>query len=386
MIKSSSCVSCGGCLFPFDRIDQFCLVSSDCRPWKTKADLLLCEDCGLVQRARTEAWKQGCARIYQSYFAYPQGSETDQKVKGRGGGALQSRSAELLKAFKINYPLLDQGTWLDIGCGQGHLLRLCAQQFPGMDLVGIDASEASRPYIEQIERAVFFSELEDCETPPSIISMVHVLEHIPWPQEFLINLQKLMSKHSLLLIQIPTFIRNPIDLLIYDHGTFFTEESLGWIANNIGFSVESMEYVAGNKELLVVLKKANRRIQWMLPAKDKIEAVKKTVASSINYLEDIKREAQRISKENHVRIFGSSIGASWLYSELGSEGVECFLDQDQERVGNTFLGKPILPAVDIKLDRTVFPLDPATRQRLLAVYGQVDNRLSQKGAVHKADL
>jgi hypothetical protein len=216
--------------------------------------------------------------------------------------------------------------------------------------------------------------------------MVHVLEHIPWPQEFLINLQKLMSKHSLLLIQIPTFIRNPIDFLIYDHGTFFTEESLGWIANNIGFSVESMEYVSGNKELLVILKKANRRIQWMLPAKDKIEAVKKTVASSINYLEDIKREAQRISKENHVRIFGSSIGASWLYSELGSEGVECFLDQDQERVGNTFLGKPILPAVDIKLDRTVFPLDPATRQRLLAVYGQVDNRLSQKGAVHKADL
>ena len=110
------------------------------------------------------------------------------------------------------------------------------------------------------------------------------------------------------------------------------------------------------------------------------------MASSINYLEDIKREAQRISKENHVRIFGSSIGASWLYSELGSEGVECFLDQDQERVGNTFLGKPILPAVDIKLDRTVFPLDPTTRQRLLTVYGQVDNRLSQKGAVHKADL
>ena len=370
MSRLGGCIVCGGTLSSFDRIDQFHFVTSDCRPFEVKTDLHLCGDCGLVQRGRTSAWKTSCEHIYQTYYAYPQGSPTDQKVTGSKGKPFQSRTVEFLEKFIERYPRIDRGAWLDIGCGQGHLLRLCADYFPELDLIGVDKSETSRPFIESIEGAKFFLGLSGCETTPKIISMVHVLEHVYSPKKFLHTLYDLMGEEALLLIQVPTYIRNPIDLLIYDHGTFFSEESLRRIVEAIGFSIDNTDYVAGNKELFMVLKKEGGKREDFSANKSKIKEIWDSVSTSIDYLEDISSHARIISKGAPVRIFGSSIGGCWLYSELGTNNIDCFLDQDMERVGNTFLGKPIRPAVNLNLDRTVFPLDPATRRRLLKLYSK----------------
>ncbi len=347
-------------------------MSSDCRPLEQEASIQLCLDCGLIQRPRTEEWIRQCQWIYESYCAYPQGSRSDQKFTISSGKALQSRSLELLEIIKSRYNAADKRVWLDIGCGQAHLLRLCSQHFPNLSFVGMDHSEESRQFVEAVDRATFISDLGEIYVRPGIISMLHVLEHTENPVNFLFELRRLMNQSTHLLIQVPTFNRNPLDLLIYDHGTFFTEESLRRVASRAGLKVESLEYVAGNKELLVIASKTDRQDRIQGLNKQKIANLGREVSLSIEYLHQIKRRAMALSNGGPVQVFGSSIGATWVYNELGAQSVECFLDQDCDRIGNMFLGKEIRSAEDVDHKRTVFPLDPETRKRILREYGQVD--------------
>ena len=372
MITPSLCNYCEGPLSTLRQSDKFRLVSSDCRPLEQEASIQLCLDCGLVQRLRTEEWTRKCQWIYESYCAYPQGSRTDQKVNINSGKVLQSRSLELLEIIKSRYETEDKHVWLDIGCGQAHLLRLCSQHLPNLSFVGMDHSEASRPFVEAVDRAAFTLDLGEVDVCPGIISMLHVLEHTENPAHFLFELRRLMNQTTRLLIQVPTFTRNPMDLLIYDHGTFFTEESLSRVVSRAGLEVESLEFVAGNKELLVIAKKTDREGAIERLSKRNLADLSREARLSIEYLRRIRSGATILLNEGPVQVFGSSIGATWIYNELGAQNVDCFLDQDCDRIGNMFLGKEIRSTEDVDLDRTVFPLDPETRKRILREYGQVD--------------
>ena len=84
-----------------------------------------------------------------------------------------------------------------------------------------------------------------------------------------------------------------------------------------------------------------------------------------NYLSGLRDHAQLKASGGKVQIFGSSIGACWLFNELGTNNVACFLDEDSERVGNIFLGKEIRPFAQKNIDRTVFPLDPETKDQVI---------------------
>jgi len=163
-----------------------------------------------------------------------------------------------------------------------------------------------------------------------------------------------------------------MDLLIYDHGTFFTEESLSRVVSRAGLEVESLEFVAGNKELLVIAKKTDREGAIERLSKRNLADLSREARLSIEYLRRIRSGATILLNEGPVQVFGSSIGATWIYNELGAQNVDCFLDQDCDRIGNMFLGKEIRSTEDVDLDRTVFPLDPETRKRILREYGQVD--------------
>ena len=217
----------------------------------------MCEDCGLLQRVQTKNWVEACQAIYETYCAYPQGNHTEQKVTVSGNAALRSRSLELIQNIQTRFETRDQSVWLDVGCGQAHLLGLASEHFPNLSFVGCDRSEASRFFVEAIDRATFVLDLEDLDVCPGIVSMIHVLEHIEDPRRFLAEVRQIMDRNTILVIQVPTFARNPIDLLIYDHGTFFTEETLTCVVRSGGLEVQFLEYVAGGKELLLVARKTD---------------------------------------------------------------------------------------------------------------------------------
>ena len=58
------------------------------------------------------------------------------------------------------------------------------------------------------------------------MTMIHVLEHIESPFEFLEKLKTHINYDGHLIIAVPDYITNPFDLIIADHASHFSLNTL----------------------------------------------------------------------------------------------------------------------------------------------------------------
>lgn len=95
---------------------------------------------------------------------------------------------------------------LDIGCGGGVFLYTFSKYFEKFKLYGIEASpqfaKLARSKLD-IEIYNSFFDGNEFNFKPDIITILHVFEHIPDPNTFLEKIYDMMSKNSLLIIEVP---------------------------------------------------------------------------------------------------------------------------------------------------------------------------------------
>jgi SAM-dependent methyltransferase len=106
------------------------------------------------------------------------------------------------------------GTWsferlVDVGCGDGRLLREIAARFPGRALVGIDYSERAIALARALNPGLDYRRHDLLEAPLGetfdVVTLSEVLEHIP-PQRipaFVDGMAALMGPGSKLLVTVP---------------------------------------------------------------------------------------------------------------------------------------------------------------------------------------
>src|SRR5258706_10126972 len=111
-------------------------VTSDCKPWGPGGELGLCNSCGLIQAITTATWKLETEQIYADYTIYYQSGGIEQSVFSAGSGEGQTRSNAVLTRLCAHVGLPATGDWLDVGCGNGALLKTCSQKLPGWRLFG----------------------------------------------------------------------------------------------------------------------------------------------------------------------------------------------------------------------------------------------------------
>ncbi len=94
------------------------------------------------------------------------------------------------------------GTVLDVGCGTGHFLKACQRK--GWEVVGVEPSPAQNQ-AEKLTGGTIYSELKDL--PPQnkyqIITLWHVLEHIPDLNETMTHFRKILGDNGRLIIAVP---------------------------------------------------------------------------------------------------------------------------------------------------------------------------------------
>jgi len=366
--KSHTCHICGNSpLEIFSGYSRFHRVTSDCKPWNAGGNLALCHSCGCVQKLTDTAWQAETDAIYDAYSIYYQSAGSEQVVFDQGSGSSTSRSLQILKCVSQVMRLPETGKHLDIGCGNGALLHQFHEKFPEWTLFGIELNKKYKDIVEvipRVQKMYVSNQLDIVPDTFDCISMVHVLEHIIHPGEYLEKIHTLLTHEGILIIEVPFFVKNPYDLLIADHCTHFSKSPLCSLLQKSGFEVIYSSTTCVTKELTVVARKRIDKIPEVFSLDNKITY--DTVFKCICWLDSNIRDSIAYAKNGHFGIFGTSIAATWLFSEI-SDIVDFFVDEDLNRTGKMLLGRPVYDPSTTPYDSVGFlPFCPQQARKIKA--------------------
>ena len=345
--RLASCLVCGERrLVPMPEFHALPRVTSDCRTFPAGGHLAVCAGCGGVQKYPDSRWLEEIETIYAAYAAYHQADGDEQVILDSGTGTVRRRSDVILERLVETRPMPASGRALDIGCGSGVTLRAMSNSLSDWRFFGQDLDQRNQPRLSTIPRfeTLFVCEPADIDGRFDLIALIHSLEHFPAPGELLKSLLGKLTASGLLLVQVCDTVRNPYDLLIADHLTHFSADSLRLLAENSGFSVAAVEtgWVAKELSMVAVNPEQRSRAQPPAPSRSAGNALSR-VRSQLDWLAAMVRDAEhQAAGGTDFGIFGTSICATWLAGFLGDR-VSFFVDEDPSRQGKQIMGKPVLP-------------------------------------------
>ena len=157
--------------------------------------------------------------------------------------ATQTQRARLLLDFIQPYlagpaRLNEDSLFLDIGCSTGKLMECFAQAF-GCRVVGVEPGDAYRQD-DQRRGLDVYATLDGLEQsgqyPCDLVSLIHVLEHIPNPVQYLANLRKkLLQPNGRLLLEVPNLYAH--DCFEVAHLASFSAHTLSQTLRQAGFEI-----------------------------------------------------------------------------------------------------------------------------------------------------
>ena len=143
--------------------------------------------------------------------------------------------------------------WVDIGAGEGHLLRMAQQTGLTSLAVGVEPNQRKRTSI-LAQGITCVNDVSDLQALPNeafdVATLFHVLEHLHSPKELLLNLLPSLAEDALLIIEVP----HARDILLEtyecekfkeftlwsEHLVLHTRESLNAVLKDVGLRVESL--------------------------------------------------------------------------------------------------------------------------------------------------
>jgi SAM-dependent methyltransferase len=239
-------------------------------------------------------------------------------------------------------------------------LKVFSARLPSWELAGQDIDDKYRDTILKIPGVNRFlrCELQDLPAPYDVISMVHVFEHILDPPNVLRTLRGKLRDGGILVISIPCFLDNPFDLAVVDHSFHFSPNPLRFLLERAGFKVLANDVSWIPKEIVCIAKKSVARTSTC----ENTDALG-PVQQRVSWLRRVLRDAVSWSTKGPVALFGSSIAASWVFGGI-AENVVHFVDEDERRLGRTWLDRPIVHPRDARTYPILMPLPPIQAQHV----------------------
>jgi len=290
--------------------------------------------------------------IYDSYNIYNQASGKEQNAFDQIDGNNEARSMKIV-SWLSDIKLPKSGTLLDVGCGNGAFLKAFSKEYPKYKLSGLEINDKYKDEIESINgvEKLYIGDIDSVNRSFDFISIVHTLEHILDPIQYLISLSNKLNKGGLLFIEVPNLKKSPFDLLILDHCTHFDLESLKEVVIRSGFKlIKSIsDYIPKELSFLCQWSGFEKTKKNDKPAilKKSFNKKRLTISNRIDWLQQFATDCNKNS--DFIGIFGTSISATWLAVSIGDK-VKFFVDEDVNRIGKTHLGKPIYSPNDFQLN------------------------------------
>ncbi len=239
MHNVNKCSLCGG----DNLVGLYTKTIDNDRPWSdflrskdlpSQLSALACKECGLIFQSP----------VYDDeelQLLYNLGSDpASQEAIAMAEVNSSRRAKDVYNAFT---PWLDasKGSVLDVGGRSGELMRLFVKAGYEVSVLDMDGGDPVDARIEKIRKP--FLDLHEYSF--NAITMLHVLEHVVSPRQFLEHACGLLTPNGLLYIEVPSELLTPIvfrHIGDHRHIVYFSRETLRATLEIAGFTCLSCNW------------------------------------------------------------------------------------------------------------------------------------------------
>ena len=328
-------------------------MTSDCKLWPAGGNMAICDSCGVLQAIVDSEWRSEADAIYQNYDTRILGEGIEQAVVFAGSQNSSPRSVALLDHVQSQIEIPETGRLLDVGCGNGSFLRAFGMVRPRWSLFGADRDDSFNSAVRSIDgvEQLYTCPIREIPEKFDVIVMVHSLEHIPEPVEFLTNLADRLTEGGHVIVQLPYFLHNPVYLFVADHCSHFTQSSAVDVLRRAGFVAVDATTRHVSKELTIIARKSEA--EQPRPADHGAPQTVQVVQRLLEWSRSVSNSARDLSQRRPFGLWGSSVTATWLFAEIDGN-MDFFVDDSPTRQGQTFLDRPVLAPTQVPAGSRVY--------------------------------
>lgn len=337
-------------------------IASDCRNVSFTADIFQCQHCQHYQKNIDAHYLNNINEIYTHYRPYS--VQNGKEQLNFTADIPFTRCSEILKISEEFLPHAN-AQFIDIGTGSGVMLEAVSQRYSNWTKSAHDVSgDYQLNLTQKYNLASFYKgNLSKIDHRFDIITLIHVLEHITSPPQFLDSINALLSNNGIAVIQVPNIAENEWDFSIYDHVSHFTKHTLKTLLDqhfkNVFFPIKQL-----NKEITVLVSNTHT-----FP-----KQATSPIKNEQPLLESFNLKIQQLKKLPACHILGTGPAASFCAHFLGEKFLG-WVDEDPLKIGKVMANKTIQDASELHTSPIFLPYP-------LSQVEQIKNRLPQNNYIY----
>jgi hypothetical protein len=292
-----------------------------------------------------------CGHVYNNKFDYQQVPYSKKPNLMFNKGTIWTKYLESVRDLILRH-LPEKPTVVEIGCGDGHLLRALARARPGGRYIGFDPNAAidTGGGLIEARQCLFYPHQDLAACHPDLLVSRHVLEHLMNPLGFVQSIAFAASWEQLpvrIFIEVPCIDRalatHRTADFFYEHNSHFTTTSMRRMLERCASDIELLER-GYDDEVIFSIARFWPRSEPRTNGTAALEFRRRAAASRASIKADIDALAARGQR---VAIWGGTGKAAAFINRYGldAERFPIVVDSDPDKAG-TFvpgMGQEIRP-------------------------------------------
>ncbi|MFA6355260.1 MAG: class I SAM-dependent methyltransferase [Candidatus Paceibacterota bacterium] len=208
--------------------------------------LYRCLDCDLIYSQKNEEKILNQTEVYSNYYKEDTGGRFSFIVE------FIVKMFRFMRSYKIYSLNTKAKSILDIGSGRGWILYFLKKYFKYDRVVGTQiAINAYKFSTEKLKLEIYNKDLLELSFDKKfdIVSILHVLEHVESPEEYIEKIYEILESKGILFIEVPNYnawsrrltLNHWLALDLKHHLFFFTPKSLTDLLEKYNFKVKKLE-------------------------------------------------------------------------------------------------------------------------------------------------
>ncbi len=321
---------------------------------------------------------QGCLTLFTNPCLTPYGFRVLADEAGQSYDVSPGRFDEQIRWMSERKLLGDGTTVLDVGCSDGGFLLKLPDSIRriGVDIdqPSIDRALAARGTANAEFHATDFERFR-LDEEVDVITMFHVLEHLPAPRTVLENLRAISTPNTRLLVEVPILelasTRDINGFFSVYHLTHFSRGSLEDLLAVSGWQVAQTQIQDDHNGCRVIAVPGSAHDPPTRNIDDR-RHLYRYLSSWYDALEEVEAKLVALDAHDHIAIWGAGIHLEFLYQFTslfrgGEKRRFVVLDSDTRKQGKTWRGIPI------RSPEVVTALDWESVLLLVSTYGGQDS-------------